>query len=92
MLLRVAPDASAYDMPTLSDRSAVMVIVLDCDVVVRATEEADTARSDMTGSSSSDLVTVNDIDEELLFPAASDAVKVRVVDVSPKEYDPYANV
>ena len=69
-----------------------MVIVLDCDVVVKATEEADTARSDITGSSSSDLVTVNDIDEELLFPAASDAVKVRVVDVSPKEYDPYANV
>jgi hypothetical protein len=34
------------------------------------------------------LVTVNEMDEELLFPAASDAVNVRVVDVSPKEYEP----
>jgi hypothetical protein len=65
-----------------------MVIVLDCDVVVRATEEDDTARPEMTGSSSSDFVTVNEMDEELLFPAASDAVNVRVVDVSPKEYEP----
>jgi hypothetical protein len=79
----VAPGSETLDTPTLSDIVALNDIVWFCELVSSDTVESDTVNDDIVGFWSSVFVIDTEIASALVFPAASETVRVSVSELVP---------